>query len=214
MKNKMKFLSVILTLTLVLMPTQSVAAKGFGDGPIIFGGSYTLESGETLDDSVVVFGGVVMIEIDAVVNGDVVLVGGSLTVNGQVNGDVVLIGGAALLGEESLINGNLSVIGATLNREEGSQVNGEIIHSAPGIFSDDTLIPEFPDIPGIPEIPFVGQNPIMIHTNPLWAVGGVLGRSVAMGLLAMLVVLLLADPTRRGEKRQPLNLRLQVDWAS
>lgn len=194
MKNKMKFLSVILALTLVLMPTQSVAAKGFGDGPIIFGGSYTLESGESLDDSVVVFGGVVMIEIDAIVNGDVVLVGGSLTVNGQVNGDVVLIGGAALLGEESLINGNLSVIGATLNREEGSQVNGEIIHSAPGIFSDDTLIP---DIPGIPEIPFIGQNPFVVQTNPLWAVGGVLGRSVAMGLLAMLVVLLLAEPTRR-----------------
>ncbi|MBC8336484.1 MAG: hypothetical protein ISR59_01860 [Anaerolineales bacterium] len=191
MKNKMKFLSVIMVLMLVLLPTQSVAAKGPGDGPVIFGGTYTLESGDSLDDSVVVFGGVVMIEVDSEVKGDVVVVGGSLTVNGQVNGDVVLIGGATLLGEESLIKGTLSVIGATLNREEGSQVNGEIIHTAPGILSDETRIPE------IPGIPFFDQSPLVVHRNPLWAVAGVIGRSVAMGLLAMLVALLLAEPMRR-----------------
>ncbi len=121
MKSKMKFFSMILVLTLILLPTQSVAAKGFGDGPVIFGDSYTLESGERLNDSVVVFGGTVMIEVDAEVYGDVVLVGGTLTINGQVTGEVILIGGAALLGEESLIDGNLSAIGATLNREEGRQ---------------------------------------------------------------------------------------------
>ena len=58
----MKILTLLITLSLILLPTQSVAAGGLEDGPVIFGGSYTLESGESLNNDVLVFGGTVMIE--------------------------------------------------------------------------------------------------------------------------------------------------------
>lgn len=199
MKNSMKLFALLLAFSLVLIPTQTVAAQGgLPDGPVVFGGSYTLQSGESLDGDVVVFGGVVMIEADAEVNGDVVLFGGSLTVNGQVDGDVVLIGGAAMLGEESLINGNLSLVGATLNREDGAQVNGDVIYNAAGYHSEQNpFTPSIPAVPGLPNVPFVHQTPLVLNANPLWVGLSVLGRSIGMALLAMLIALFLEEPLRR-----------------
>jgi len=189
MKKTSKIFALLLMLSLILLPTQTVAAKGVPNGPVIFGGSYTLQSGESLAGDVVVFGGVVTIESAAEVNGDVLLFGGSLTINGQVSGDVVQIGGVAFLGDESLIEGNLSLVGATLNREDGAQVNGDIIYNAAGSHADET--------PFSPNLPFVNQAPFAFNAKPLWVVLGVFGRSVAMALLAMLVVLFLEEPTRR-----------------
>ncbi len=194
MKKTMKILTLIVTLSLILLPTQSVAAEGFRDGPVIFGGSYTLESGETLNNDILVFGGTVMIEEDAQVYGDVVLFGGSLTINGEVTGEVALIGGAAILGENSLIEGNLTLISATLHRADGAEVTGEISYSVAGDNDGQIIIPQ---IPGVPEIPFVQQEPLVFYDNPLWVAGSLLGRSFAMALLAMLVALFLAEPTKR-----------------
>jgi hypothetical protein len=193
MKKTSIFLTLILTLCLIFLPTQHVAARGLHDGPVIFGGSYTLKSGDTLDGDLVIFGGTAMIEEGAKINGDVALFGGSLTMNGMINGDVVLMGGAALLGEESQINGDLTLVGATLSREEGSQVNGEITYSA----SINT------------SLPFLSNSkwsktwrtfPPIYLNNPAWAFGGILGRTLAMALLALLVALFLAEPTRRVGK--------------
>ena len=197
MKMTMKILGLLLAFSLLFIPTQTVAAaSGFPDGPVIFGGSYTLESGETLDGDVVVFGGTVMIEDGAEVNGSLVVFGGTLTINGQVNGDVVLLGGAAMLGEASLINGDLSLVGATLNRADGAQINGDVIHSEPGTNVSGPHV-VIPDVPGLPKMPFVQTVPIFPRSNPLWVGMGVFGRSLAMALLALLVALFLEEPTRR-----------------
>jgi cytoskeletal protein CcmA (bactofilin family) len=168
-----------------------------GPGPVIFGGSYTVKSGDTVNGDVVVFGGVVLLEEDTVVNGSVVVFGGTLTVNGEVNGDVVLVGGAAALGEESVIDGSLSLVGATLARADGAQVNGEVTFRAHGDFSEDTTERSIPDIPGVPNIPGFERVPVFHNVNPLWIGLGVFGRSLAMALLALLVGLFLEDPTRR-----------------
>ncbi len=194
MKRRMKILTLLITLSLLLLPTQSVAAGGLEDGPVIFGGSYTLESGESLNNDVLVFGGTVMIEEGAKVYGDVVLFGGSLTINGEVNGEVALIGGAAVLGEASLIDGNLTLISANLNRADGAEVTGEVSYSVSVENSSPATIPH---IPGMPEIPFVQQEPLVLFNNPLWTAGSILGRSLAMALLAMLVALFLEEPTKR-----------------
>jgi cytoskeletal protein CcmA (bactofilin family) len=195
---KKTFKILILLLVMILVPTQTVAAQGLSDGPVIFGGTYTLDSDEHLEGDIVVFGGIVMIEENAEVDGSVVVFGGTLTINGEVYGDVVLIGGAVMLGEESLIDGDLSVVGATLSREEGAEVTGDVIYNSPGFHTaQNPFTPTIPDVPGIPDVPFVEQTPIVVHTNPVWAVVGVLGRSIAMGLLAMLLALFLEEPTRR-----------------
>ena len=88
MKRTLKTLTLIITLSLILLPTQSVAAGGLEDGPVIFGGSYTLESGESLTNDVLVFGGTVMIEEGAEVDG-VKLGKGSEAHKAAVVGDTV-----------------------------------------------------------------------------------------------------------------------------
>ncbi len=204
MKTNLKFLTFLLALSLIFVPTQTAAARGIGDGPVIFGGSYTLRSGDSLNGDVVVFGGTVMIEAGAVVNGSVVVFGGTLTLDGQVDGDVVLLGGAAMLGEASLIDGDLSLVGATLNRADGALVNGDITYSEPSFtLNTPPSIPSVPNVPGVPEVPGVPnvpgipRVPFEIHGNPLWIGLSVFGRSIAMALLALLVALFLEEPTRR-----------------
>ncbi|MCP4139697.1 MAG: polymer-forming cytoskeletal protein [Chloroflexi bacterium] len=191
---KRKILIFIVALSLIFIPTQSVSAEGLEDGPVIFGGSYTLESGEKLHNDVVVFGGTVMVEEGALVTGDIILFGGSLTINGEVNGEVSLVGGAAILGENSLIDGNLTLVSASLHRADGAEVTGEISYNAA---NNNANSPTIPAIPGLPEVPFVQQEPLVFFDNPLWTVGSILGRSFAMALLAMLVALFLEEPTRR-----------------
>jgi hypothetical protein len=191
---KRKILIFIVALSLIFIPTQSVSANGLEDGPVIFGGSYTLESGETLNNDVVVFGGTVMVEEGAEVYGDIILFGGSLTINGEVTGEVALVGGAAILGENSLIDGNLTLVSASLHREDGAEVTGEISYNAA---NNNANAPTIPAIPGLPEVPFVQQEPLILFDNPLWVAGSILGRSFAMALLAMLVALFLEEPTRR-----------------
>ena len=197
MKKTFKIFSLLLVVSLLLLPTQTAAARGLNDGPVIFGGSYTLKSGDTVDGDVVVFGGVVMIEEGAEVNGSVVVFGGTLTVNGVVNSDVVLVGGAAMLGEKSVIDGSLSLVGATLNRADGAQVNGEVTFKDGGNMSDDSPSVVIPALPGMPDLPFVQTAPLFHNSNPLWIGLSVFGRSFAMALLALLVGLFLEDPTRR-----------------
>ena len=199
MKKTLKILSFLLVLSLLLLPAQSAAARGLDDGPgpVIFGGSYTLKSGDTVDGDVVVFGGTVLIEDDATVNGDVVVFGGALTINGEVNGDVALVGGAAALGEASVIDGSLSLVGATLNRADGAQVNGEVTFENHGEFDDDDPSRYIPDLPGVPNIPGFEKASPFSNRNPLWVGLSIFGRSLAMALLALLVGLFLEDPTRR-----------------
>ena len=191
---KRKILIFIVALSLIFIPTQSVFANKLEDGPVIFGGSYTLESGEKLNNDVVVFGGTVMIEEAALVNGDIILFGGSLTINGEVNGEVSLVGGAAILGENALIEGNLTLVSASLHRADGAEVTGEISYNAA---NNNANLPTIPAIPGLPEVPFVQQEPLVFFDNPLWVAGSMLGRSFVMALLAMLVALFLEEPTRR-----------------
>ncbi len=195
MKKTLKILSLLLVLSF-LLPTQVVAARGLDDGPgpVIFGGSYTVKSGDTVDGDVVVFGGVVLIEEGATVNGSVVVFGGTLTVNGVVNGDVVLVGGAGALGGKSVIDGSLSLVGATLARADGAQVSGEVTYKDPGDMRDD---PTLPDLPGVPNIPGFEKVSPFDNMNPLWVGLSIFGRALAMALLALLVGLFLEDPTRR-----------------
>ena len=198
MKRTFNFFSLLLVLSLLLLPTQTVAASGPYDGPVIFGGTFTLEDGETQNGDVVVFGGVVDIEDGAVVNGSIVVFGGSLTIDGQVNGEVVLMGGAAMLGETALINGDLSLVSATLNRADGSQVNGDINYNVPNAHTVDAPFVVVPAVPGMPDdLPFIRPVPLFSVDNPLWKGLSIFGRSLGMAMLALLVALFLEEPTRR-----------------
>ncbi|MRR31444.1 hypothetical protein EG834_14225, partial [bacterium] len=127
MKLSLKLASIALLMALVFLPTQSAAASDGGfDGQIIVGDSYTLASGETLTGDLMVFGGSAIIEEGATVEGQVVVIGGSLEVYGDVTGNVAITGGTVTIGATAHLYGDMATVGATLDRAEGSQIDGGI----------------------------------------------------------------------------------------
>jgi cytoskeletal protein CcmA (bactofilin family) len=120
---KKVLLACLLALLLAVSATP-VFADGDG-GRVIFGGSFTLESGERLDGDLVIFGGSAVLEEDSRVDGDVVVMGGNASVAGEVDGDVVTFGGNVEVRSTAVVEGNLATIGGNVEREAGAVVRGK-----------------------------------------------------------------------------------------
>jgi hypothetical protein len=199
MKRATKLFTLLALLMLAFFPTASARAMGpFDGGPVIFGGSYTLKSGDTLNGDLVVFGGNVSIEEDALVKGSIVIFGGTITLNGTMTQDLVLIGGAGSMGEKAVIEGDLVMVGGSMARAEGARIEGEI--------RDETTI-EIP-APTIPEAPTVPEAPRPnVNINPIGSAFGVLGQAILIAALAMLLSLFMRPQMERVADtlvRQPL----------
>jgi hypothetical protein len=121
-----KIFTYALVIVALLWP-GTVFAKDLLDDKVVFGGSYTLAEGETLNGNLVVFGGTITLEVESTVNGDVVLMGGTVDSLGVIDGSLVGIGGVIQLGESSRVHGDLVTIGAALNRETGAEIGGQVI---------------------------------------------------------------------------------------
>jgi cytoskeletal protein CcmA (bactofilin family) len=119
---KKVLLACLLTLLLVASATP-VFADG-DDGKVVFGGSFTLESGEELDGDLVVFGGSAVLEEDSRVDGDVVVMGGNASVAGEVDGDVVTFGGNVEIRATAVVDGNLVTIGGNVDQDSRAIVRG------------------------------------------------------------------------------------------
>lgn len=122
---KKVLLACLLALLLVVSATP-VFADGDG-GRIIFGDSFTLESGERMDADLVVLGGNVVLEVGSRVDGTVAIIGGSARVAGEVEGDVIVVGGNVMLRSTAVVGGDLVTIGGSVKREEGAIVRGSQI---------------------------------------------------------------------------------------
>jgi hypothetical protein len=199
MKTLHKLSVLLLLLFLVLaFPVSALAAEPQADNQpdeFVFGGDYTLESGETLREGLVVFGGSATIEQGATVNGDVVIMGGSLTSDGLIEGSVLIMGGQAELGETAVVKGDLSTLGGTLNRAPGATVEGEVVGEIPGVFGFSThanpiVIPPFESdfMRGINYIP-----PVWGGLWFLWVPFAML----TMAALAMVIVMFWPKPVER-----------------
>ncbi|MBL7209075.1 MAG: zinc-ribbon domain-containing protein [Dehalococcoidia bacterium] len=119
---KKALLACLLALWLAVSATP-VFADGDG-GRIIFGDSFTLESGEKMDGDLVVLGGSVVLETRSRVDGNVVVMGGSARVAGEVEGDLVTFGGDVVLRSTAVVDGDLVTIGGSVQREPGAIVRG------------------------------------------------------------------------------------------
>jgi cytoskeletal protein CcmA (bactofilin family) len=197
MKTVLKIVSVLVLAMLLFVPQQSAgASNGAFDGQVVFGQSFTLKSGNSMNGDLLVFGGSVTIEEGATINGSVVLFGGNLVVNGTVTGDVAITGGSASLGSAAHISGNLITVAASLNRAEGSLVDGQIYNTATSWIGDgknsSNPQPVIPAIPAIPAIP-----PIKFEFQPLVSVLNGFGQSLGIAILAMLLMLFLAPHADR-----------------
>ncbi len=216
MKKYAKYAILFLLILTAFWPSPAYA-KGLCDDKVVFGGTFTLESGQSLDGDLVIFGGAVTTEADSTVNGDIVLIGGVVEVGGTVNGSLIGIGGAVQLREAAVVNGDLVTIGATLSREEGARINGDVVSGMgfPFVFGVPsgpiTEIPEIPEIPEMPVIPVIPQIPhtpgIGFSFNPLLDMMWFFFRTFMFALLAVLVVLFFDRSTVRVAKAaidQPL----------
>jgi hypothetical protein len=188
MKPITKLFAALAVLMAMLIPAAPALAKGpFDDGPVIFGGNYTLESGDTLNSDLVVFGGTVEIQEESVVEGSIVVFGGTVTVEGVVEQDVVLFGGSGSLGENAVVKGDLVTVGGSFSRAEGSRVEGEI-REEQAIEIPAPQVPAVPNPPSPPEIPAY---------DPLGQAVQALVMAIVMGALAMALVLFLRPQMER-----------------
>ncbi len=199
MKRATKLFTLLALLALVFIPTASARAMGpFDGGPVIFGGSYTLKGGDTLNGDLVVFGGNVTIEETAQVKGSIVIFGGNVSLDGTITGDLVLIGGAGSLGKKSVIQGDLVTVGGSVNRAEGARIEGQI-RDNPTIEIPPPTIPQMPTTPSVPQP--------SRSFNPFASAFGVLGQAILIAALAMLLSLFLhpqMDRVAQVFARQPL----------
>lgn len=194
MKNVFRVVSILSLALLLFLPLQSAgAANAVLEGQVIFGQSFTLKSGDSLSGDLLVFGGSASIEKGATVNGSVVLFGGNLTVDGTVTGDVAITGGSVSLGSAAHISGNLTTVAASLDRAEGSQVDGQIYNTATSWIGSgqngNIPLPTQPIVPVIPAVKF-GFEPLLSVLNGI-------GQSLGIAILAMLLMLFLAPHADR-----------------
>jgi len=195
MKPIRPLIALLLLAVLVFLPLRGAAAKGLAEGQVIFGQPFTLQSGETLHGDLVVFGGSATIEEGAKVDGNTLLFGGNLVINGEVTGDVALAGGSVSLGAHAHLHGNLSTVGASLDRADGSQVDGQIFNTATS-WVNNASAGNHPTPPIVTPAPPVVPN-IHINFNPFGSIGNAFGQAVGFGLLAMLLMLFLAPHAQR-----------------
>lgn len=180
MKTQTKLLFIIILITLLFIPFSARAAD-LKEDKVIFGGSFTLKSGESLNGDVVIFGGNATIEENALVNGDIAIFGGRLETNGTINGDVVLLGGFADIGEQTVVRGDLTALGSNVQRSELAVIEGTVVTQT-----------EFPlelSMPGLRELsrgPFPRMN---FWLNPFVSLSVFFFRVVVWAGLAILATL-------------------------
>lgn len=195
MKRYLQLTALLLLAVLMLVPVRGAAAKGLSEGQVIFGQSFTLKSGDILHGDLVVFGGSATIEDGAKVDGNTLLFGGNLVIDGEVTGDVALAGGSVTLGAHAHLHGNLSTVGASLDRADGSQVDGQIFNTATSWVNNGSA-GNHPVQPSIPS-PTPAVPNIHINFNPFGWILNAFGQALGFGLLAMLLMLFLAPHAQR-----------------
>jgi hypothetical protein len=179
--KKIFVLALIVSVLLLALPQQALAAS---PGLVVLGPTYTLESGDVLDDNLFILGGTASLEVDSVVKGNVILLGGNLSVAGVIEGNLTAAGGVIYIQDTATVEGDFSSLGAQIEREQGAEIWGDI--------NSERDIP-FNIVPGN------WQNTFMMPATmtPILDLGWFSLRVVLWGLLGLLVVMFLPVPTER-----------------
>ncbi len=156
---------------------------------VVVGQIFTLKEDQTLNGDLAVIGGTVNLETGSRVVGDVVIIGSTLEMDGTVTGNIMALGGSVSLGSNSVIEGSFNNYGSKLNQENGARIEGSQISNVPFEFNFDKFnSPEIPDTPVK-----AARQTAGFMAKMLWAVLQIL----AMGGLAMLILLIAPKPTER-----------------
>jgi len=131
MKNVVK-LAILLALLVALVLPGAALAKGLGDDKVVFGGTYTLEAGQSLNGNLAVLGGTATLESGSTVEGDIALMGGTLEASGLVEGSIVGLGGLIVLKDTAVIEKDVIAVGAHIDKAEGAEVEGDLVNTIQG----------------------------------------------------------------------------------
>jgi len=183
MKTTVRIVALLVVLFFLALPSTAFA-KGLQDDKVVFGGTYTLESGETLDGDLAILGGFVELKEDSSVKGDIVLMGGALQVSGEVQGDIVAFGGAVDITETAVVGSNVVALGGTVDKAIGAQVEGEIVENPGAIFANDI----FQDV----RLPVISMG-----FSPVFSFAWFVLKAILWAAVAILVVLFMPNPSRR-----------------
>ncbi len=121
--NKLLSALFIAVLVLGLFPATAFAAS---QNYVAIGNSYTLQSGQTLNEDLFVLGGSVNLMSGSTINGSVIIIGGSVQAAGTVNGDFTVLGGTVNLASTFILSGNLTSGGTVVNRDPAAQIKGQV----------------------------------------------------------------------------------------
>jgi hypothetical protein len=146
-KNKILWLTMAVLIVTFALP-YPVSAAPLDDDRVIFGETYTLESGRILDGNLILIGGVVNIQTGAVVSGDMFALGSAGTIDGTIEGNLITIGGTIALDDNAVIKGDMISPTSFITQEESTVIEGEKyegwnfplseINISPGILPDVT----------------------------------------------------------------------------
>jgi hypothetical protein len=185
MKKSTRLIILSFLLALVFALPGTAMAKSTFEDQFVFGDSYTLQSGDTLNGNLVVLGGNAFLEDDSQVNGDVILMGGNLSSAGRINGNIVIFGGNGTLESSAVVTGNVTTFGGNLKREAGSVVEGEVRSGQRGTF---------PFVfPSMRVGGFESFSPFRVFLNMIWF----LFRTFMWAALAVLVMMFLPRQVER-----------------
>lgn len=204
----MKRVMIVLILLLVLLvPTSlSLAAPGYdriiGAGETVdeditvYNDDLAVEEGGTVNGNVTVFDG--RADVAGSINGDVSVFGGSVELSGSIDGDLVVFGGDLELTESAKLTGDCVVFGGSVDDESpstscaspGANVLGALPSIRPPVMPELREVPAVPTPPRVPEMPRVEVRGPSLSSRVghfLLQVTEVIGRSLLLGVLALVV---------------------------
>ncbi len=188
-----KILTACLLALLLIAPASPALANG-GEGVVIFGKDFTLESGEEVDGDLAVFGGNVVLEENSFVDGTVFIMGGSATVAGEVDGDLVVFGGNVELKSTALIGSDVVAWGGQVERAEGAVVKGNVSEGVTTrFFRGPRIVRVFPFPPTLGMVPLEAGPRLFLNT--MMDIFKAVVTALALMALGLLVILFLPRQT-------------------
>jgi len=195
--KKLVLVPFVVLVAALALPGAAYAGEA-DQGQVIFGGTFTLESGEVLNGDLVIFGGSVELEEGSIVDGDVLLFGGNAVIHGEIDGDLALLGGNADLGSTAVITGGVATMGGNVNQAEGAIVEGDFV-SAEGFYLPFSFqLPNLPDFGDTVRVRPFGRSSFGPFFSPVIGILWFVLRSLLVAALAILVVLFWPKPAERA----------------
>jgi len=179
---------LLAALLLVTLATPVLADGPDGD-VVIWGDSYTLESGEKVRGDLVVYGGNVTLEEDSEVAGDVTVFGGNATLSGEVDGDVTVWGGNVHIRSTATVRGKVVSVGGTVKRDKGADVRGGEVEGWPAL--PVPSLPRPPETPRVPVPPTI-RTQRSWHSEALRRIGNAFRSAFGIGVMVVLGILVVA----------------------